>query len=196
VGTILRKTFTLKTGETGLLRNAERKDAQAILDHAKANLREGHGNVTLPSEFKLTVADEIKWIKEHREKRDWLTIVAELDGNLIGLLNFKAEARKRLAHRGMFGISIRKEWRGRGVGEAVLRALLEWATKNPRVEKVALAVLADNANAIALYRKLGFVEEGRRVREIKVAKGQYVDDVLMYRWVKQILATATAPTTR
>ena len=85
----------------------------------------------------------------------------------------------------MFGIGIRKEWRGRGVGEAVLRALLDWATKNPRIEKVSLAVLADKANAIALYRKLGFVEEGRRVPEIKVAKGKYVDDLLMYRWVKK-----------
>ncbi len=186
LGTIHKQNFTLKTGETGLLRNAERKDAQAMIDHAKANLREGHGNVTLPSEFKLTVADEIKWIKEHREKRDWLTIVAEVDGKLIGLLNFKAEERKRLAHRGMFGISISKKWRGRGVGEAVLRALLDWATKNPRIEKVSLAVLADNTNAIALYRKLGFIEEGLRVREIKVAKGKYVDDVLMYRWVKPL----------
>jgi RimJ/RimL family protein N-acetyltransferase len=184
LGTISKQTFTLKTGERGIIRTAERKDAQAMIDHAKANLREGHGNVTLPSEFQLTVADETRWIKEHREKRDWLTIVAEVDGKLIGLLNFKAEARKRLAHRGMFGISIRKEWRGRGVGEAVLRALLDWATKNPRIEKVSLAVLADNANAIALYRKLGFVEEGRRVREIKVAKGKYLDDLLMYRWVK------------
>ena len=187
MGYLKQRTFRLKTGETGRLRSAEPNDARAILDHAKANLREGHGNVTLPSEFKLTVADEIKWIKEHREKRDWLTIVAEVDGKLIGLLNFKAELRKRLAHRGMFGISIRKQWRGRGVGEAVLRALLDWATKNPRLEKVSLAVLADNANAIALYRKLGFVEEGRRVREIKVAKGKYVDVLLMYRWVKPLI---------
>ncbi|CAG0934106.1 phosphinothricin acetyltransferase [Planctomycetaceae bacterium] len=184
MGTVPAKSFVLKTGEIGTIRSAERKDAQAMIDHARANLREGHGNVTLPSEFKLTVADEIKWIKEHREKRDWLTIVAEVDGKLIGMLNFKAELRKRLAHRGMFGISIRKQWRGRGVGEAVLRALLDWATKNPRIEKVSLAVLADNANAIALYRKLGFIEEGRRVCEIKVAKGKYVDDLLMYRWVK------------
>jgi RimJ/RimL family protein N-acetyltransferase len=184
MGQLTQRTFKLKTGETGLLRGAERKDAQAILDHAKANLREGHGNVTLSSEFKLTVADEIKWIKEHREKRDWLAIVAEVDGKIIGLLNFKAELRKRLAHRGMFGISIRKQWRGRGVGEAVLRALLDWATKNPRIEKVSLAVLADNANAIALYRKLGFKEEGRRVREIKFGEGQYKDDLLMAVWVK------------
>src|SRR5688572_24930771 len=135
MGQLKPRTLTLKTGETGLLRSAERsaerKDAQAILDHAKANLREGHGNVTLLSEFKLTAADERKWIAEHHDKRDWLAIVAELDGKIIGLLNFKAELRKRLAHRGMFGISVRKEWRGRGVGEAILRSLLEWAGKNP-----------------------------------------------------------------
>ena len=38
--------------------------------------------------------------------------------------------------------------------------------------------------AIALYRKNGFVEEGRRIQEVKMADGRYVDDILMYKLVK------------
>ena len=93
-------------------------------------------------------------------------------------------ARKRLEHNGMLGISVRREFRGRGVGEALLSALLDWARANPLIEKVSLAVFADNAPAIALYRKLGFKEEGRREREIKFGEGQYKDDLLMAVWVK------------
>jgi len=41
-----------------------------------------------------------------------------------------------------------------------------------------------NQPAIALRKKLGFLEEGRRIREIKIAGEKYVDDLLMYRFVK------------
>jgi RimJ/RimL family protein N-acetyltransferase len=49
---------------------------------------------------------------------------------------------------------------------------------------VSLAVLATNERAIAVYKKLGFVEEGRRIKEIKIGPSQYIDDVLMYKMVK------------
>ncbi len=38
------------------------------------------------------------------------------------------------------------------------------------------------ARAIDLYRRLGFVEEGRRAKGIKIEPEQYVDEVLMGRW--------------
>jgi ribosomal protein S18 acetylase RimI-like enzyme len=41
----------------------------------------------------------------------------------------------------------------------LLQALVEWAEANPLIEKLRLAVLANNETAIGLYRKLGFVEE-------------------------------------
>lgn len=49
------------------------------------------------------------------------------------------------------------------------------------VEKIGLAVSADNEGAIRLYKRLGFAEEGRRPREMKLGPGQYMDDIL--RWL-------------
>ena len=67
---------------------------------------------------------------------------------MIGTLNFKNNSRrKRLAHGGSFGMGVHPDWRGRGIGEALLRGLLDWAQANPQIEKVSLAVLADNAAA-------------------------------------------------
>jgi ribosomal protein S18 acetylase RimI-like enzyme len=37
--------------------------------------------------------------------------------------------------------------------------------------------------AMGLYRKLGFVEEGRRPRELKLGPEHYIDEILMYRFV-------------
>ena len=63
-----------------------------------------------------------------------------------------------------------------GVGSALLQALLDWAEDNPHIEKVSLAVFSNNRLGSALYDKFGFLEEGRRVREIKLNDDQYVDE--------------------
>jgi len=74
---------------------------------------------------------------------------------------------------------------GNGVsgGTALLQALLEWAESNTAIEKVCLDVFAINEPAIRLYKKLGFIEEGRRARDIKRGPEDYVDTVTMCRFV-------------
>jgi putative acetyltransferase len=75
-------------------------------------------------------------------------------------------------------------WQGRGVGRALLARLIEWARAAPAVEKIELNVRASNAQAQALYRAMGFTEIGRWRRRVKIAPGQYVDDVAMELLVK------------
>ena len=102
---------------------------------------------------------------------------------MIGCLTFENGSCRRIAHRGILAISVRENWRGQGIGMAMLQSLIAWAETNPLIEKVGLSVLASNVDAIRLYERLGFVEEGRQPREIKLGTGQYTDHVLMYRFV-------------
>jgi len=44
-------------------------------------------------------------------------------------------------------------------------------------------VFSTNKRAIALYKKMGFIEEGRKIKEFKMDNNEYVDDVLMYKLV-------------
>ncbi len=74
-------------------------------------------------------------------------------------------------------------WRGQGVGTALLSTLLVWAESHATIEKIGLEVFATNRGAIPLYRKLGFVEEGWRIRDVKRGPGDYVDTLSMYRFV-------------
>ncbi len=82
------------------------------------------------------------------------------------------------------GIAVVKNWRGQGVGTALLQMLLDWAQASPAIKKVCLDVFATNDAAIRLYPKLGLIEEGRRQRDIKRGFEDYVDTVTMYRFVK------------
>ncbi len=82
--------------------------------------------------------------------------------------------------RGTAGFSasgLLPEWRGRGLGRRLIERALEAARAFP-LARVELAVRADNARAIALYRKVGFEVEGRRQRAMLV-DGVYYDDIIM-----------------
>ncbi len=81
-------------------------------------------------------------------------------------------------------MSVKNGFRGQGIGTALLAALLDWAKENPLIEKVCLEVVADNTNAIRLYQKFGFVEEGVKKKAAKIDDGTYWDLILMARFVK------------
>jgi glyceraldehyde-3-phosphate dehydrogenase/erythrose-4-phosphate dehydrogenase len=58
-------------------------------------------------------------------------------------------------------------YRGRGIGERLLRASID-AARSAGFERIELSVYAANERAAALYRKVGFVMEGTRVRGKKL----------------------------
>jgi len=185
MGSIEARETVLKGGARCFVRPAEIRDAGALLALTRAVLEEpgSRSMVTTAQEFDLTLAKEQAWIEEHREKGGWLVLVAEVDVQVVGLIDFKTGPRRRLAHRGALGMLVAASWRGQGVGDTLLASLLDWATAHPRIEKVGLSVIDGNEPALGLYRKYGFVEEGRRPREIRYGADRYADDILMYRLV-------------
>jgi ribosomal protein S18 acetylase RimI-like enzyme len=64
------------------------------------------------------------------------------------------------------------------VGSALLQAATGVA-RDLGLHKLSLEVFAHNAAAIALYRKAGFAEEGRRVGQYRRASGELWDSVVM-----------------
>jgi RimJ/RimL family protein N-acetyltransferase len=80
-------------------------------------------------------------------------------------------------HTGGLGMGLVAEFRGRGVGARLLKAVIARCRKRG-IEKIELQVLASNRAARALYRKFGFRHEGRRIRARKL-DGKYDDVILM-----------------
>jgi RimJ/RimL family protein N-acetyltransferase len=60
---------------------------------------------------------------------------------------------------GEIGMMVARDWRGRGVGSALVAAAIEWGRDNG-LHKLTLSVFPHNEAAIRLYRKFGFAEEG------------------------------------
>jgi RimJ/RimL family protein N-acetyltransferase len=169
-----------------IIRCGVTSDAERLINYSKQVLADSDWSVTQLHEYDFTKEQVTKWIKDHYEKPGQLLLIAESGGEIVGMLDFANYHRERNQHVGSFGMSVHKKFRGRGVGKALLQTLLEWARRNPLVEKVALAVFSTNTPALQLYGKAGFNEEGRRQREHQLSDGVYVDDVLMYCFTNEV----------
>ncbi|MGH8212186.1 MAG: GNAT family N-acetyltransferase [Rhodanobacteraceae bacterium] len=106
-------------------------------------------------------------------------IVAEENGTVIAHAFLDPMPMRANAHVFLLTIVVHPGHTGRGVGEAMLRDLLEWATREPRVQKVELNVRAGNERARRLYARMGFVEEARFRGRVRRIDGECEDDIGM-----------------
>jgi ribosomal protein S18 acetylase RimI-like enzyme len=93
--------------------------------------------------------------------------VAESEGEIAGSIHFAELA-----------MAVSRPWRGRGIGNALMETAIGWA-REQGLHKLCLSVFPHNESASALYRKFGFLEEGRRVKQYRRVSGELWDSVDM-----------------
>lgn len=120
---------------------------------------------------------------------DGASLVAVAGDRIVGSLGSHRESHAILRHVATFDMFVAVDMRGKGVGTALLAEAFRWA-REFGVEKLELSVYPGNAAAIALYRKFGFVEEGRLVRHSKKSYG-YEDEILMAAFLEGDLGRVT-----
>ena len=105
---------------------------------------------------------------------------AEIDGKLIGLTGLERARGLRRAHVGSLFLLVHDAYQGRGAGSALMAALLELTDQWLNLSRMELTVFADNARAIGLYEKHGFVREGLH-RDFAYRDGAFIDALAMAR---------------
>ena len=134
------------------------------------------GTLQLPD---MPVASRVEWL----EKVDPLScrLVAVAAGRVVGLAGLHSVGNSlRRSHVRMLAIGIGSDFQGRGVGRMLISRLLDWADNWAGVLRIELMVHADNDRAMALYRAMGFEEEGRHLA-YAMKDGRYVDSLSMAR---------------
>ena len=179
------RTVTLKNGQQVCIRTPTVEDIPQIIDCLKEIFTDDRFFLLTAEEIqeKLTVEQQQQRIEEFARHPDKLLVIAAQDGCVLSMTNVEAGPHHRRRHVGTIGLSIRPDWRGIGLGTAIMQALIDWAAEHRNIEKLILGVWSKNTAAIALYKKMGFVEEGRKIRDVKYANGYYDDCVLMYKMV-------------
>ena len=105
-----------------------------------------------------------------------VAFVVDVDGTAVGsasLSDFDP-----FAHHAEVGIALLPEARGRGIGTAAIRQLVEFGFLRCNLRRIHLQAIASNAAALRAYEKAGFVVEGR-LREHAWVRGAYEDIVLI-----------------
>lgn len=180
---IIYKTIT-KTGKTLTFRYPTIDDLQTVTDFINRASKEKTFITFQGEEIKLE--EEKKWLEstiKKIESNEKVYIMAFVDGKLAGGSDIELGSFTK-RHNGLFGIIVDNNYRGEGVGEALMKLVISESKKNIKeLRIIILECFADNFIGRNLYKKMGFVEYGLLPNALK-RKGKYMDEVLMYKKVK------------
>ena len=106
---------------------------------------------------------------------------AFIDAQLVGIIGLAFEPWEDAQHKAtLFGLYVPHAFRGQGVGEQLVQAVLSLAEQEPDIKAVELTVSASSTAALALYRRCGFEQSGLEDSAIRVGD-DYYDRVHMRR---------------
>lgn len=162
-----------------VIREAQPGDAVALINYFRRIFAEpGISMITQADEYYPTPDMERRFISELVTADNSLFLVAEHDGVIVGQLTLQGGKRRSVRHTATLGITVAREWRGRGIGRRLIEEAVAWARSSGILTRIELHVFERNIGAIRLYEQCGFVTEGRRRRAV-FRDGQYIDDLVM-----------------
>jgi RimJ/RimL family protein N-acetyltransferase len=108
--------------------------------------------------------------------------VALVQREVVGWCDIVPLGQPGFTHTGVLGMGVRPDWRGHGIGKALLTTALS-AAAALNLSRIELEVYAGNKAARALYQSCGFVEEGIK-RRARYLDGVHDDIVMMARLLR------------
>lgn len=164
---LLRREGTTPDGRGYLIRPASREDAPAVVALRDAVASEGGVIAATPGE-RSAVEEELSLGTLLSQGGLPLTLL--VSGEVAGQLLVSRHAERYQAHIGEVAIIVSNACRGQGLGRALLETAVDWA-RAVGLAKLTLSVFTSNGRAIALYRAVGFEDEGVRLRHIMLPDG-------------------------
>lgn len=102
----------------------------------------------------FNVADRVRFMTAAYEAGRVIGFVAEAAGTIVGEIGVRIDA-----GRALLGMAIVSGYRGRGIGRALMEAIIA-ALRERAIRGIDLQVYDHNTAAIGLYRSLGFADTG------------------------------------
>ena len=142
-----------------------------------------------PEAFVSTIAHREKlplsWWEAQLEDELSAIFGAFVDDQLAGIVGLAFEPWDEAQHKAtLFGLYVSEEFRGQGLGDGLVQAVLSLAEEEPALKVIELTVSANSFAALALYKRSGFQQSGLEDCAIRVGEAYY-DRVHMRRLVNQ-----------
>lgn len=174
-----RKTV-LANGKACLFRNPKLSEARELLDLRRQCASECEFLLQEASEWTLSEESYRRTLADLLLSRYQLSVVAEVDGKIVGCCRLIRQKYAKTKHRAGFFIEIVSDYTGMGIGSEMLRLLIETAAGSG-VRQLELDVMEGNERAIALYRKMGFSEVSRLPGAFCLQSGEVRAKITMIR---------------
>lgn len=130
---------------------------------------------------KLTIEQEREYLKTIIKDKESIHLFLIIDGEVMG--NAKVGRLKNIRdHIGELGISIKKEARGKGLGEKLMNEVISQAIKKFKLKIISLDVYKKNKIAQGLYNKMGFKKVGTIKGGVQYY-GKYEDIIIMVKYI-------------
>ncbi|HEY8599188.1 MAG TPA: arsinothricin resistance N-acetyltransferase ArsN1 family A [Thermomicrobiales bacterium] len=173
------------------VRAARLEDAAAIAAIYNQGIR-GRG-ATFETEER-TPEERARWLAAHEAQHTCLvaTVLAMGDERIIGWASTSAY-RSRDCYRGIaeFSVYVDQAWRGKGVGKALLGALVP-AAEAAGLWKLVSRIFLENVSSRALCAGAGFREVGIYERHAQL-DGEWKDCVIVERLLPAALSDTARP---
>jgi RimJ/RimL family protein N-acetyltransferase len=169
---------------TIVLRVPEHDDATEFVRFTNALASEKRTNLDLAiisPDQEITMAEAERLVERMLKalESDDAVFVWGFDGKtLVGTCDILRPHFAELRHTGLLDIGILADFRGVGLGEAMVSSAVE-AARSLGIWLVELRVFSTNSAAIKLYERIGFKRSGTTPNMI-MKNGKYIDDVQMY----------------
>ena len=146
-----------------VIRRARRSDTNALLAYFAALAAETPNNTSIRrNTVSLTAEAVLDRITRYERNPHSVLYLAVHAGSVIGIVSLTGDDSPFTAHQVELSINVHSNWRGRGLGSALMQTALAWARSQPHVERIQLEALTRNTTAVRLYQRCGFVIEGVR----------------------------------
>ncbi len=135
-----------------------------------------HGTATFDTEPK-TLEDRLAWFRELQQS-PYCVLAAEVDGETVGwgcLQPYRPRPAYRFTTEN--SVYVQQDWRGRGIGKAILGRLVAIARENG-LRNIVAVIAEGHPDSEALHACYGFEHVGR-LRKVGYKFQQWLDVVFM-----------------
>ena len=136
-----------------------------------------------PLAFGSSYEEEKILTRDEWEKRIKNALFALLNDKPVGMIVYVVNNKVKTKHvANIFGVYVKKEYRGQGIGKKLFENVLKIIQKNADISKIKLTVNPEQKAAVKLYEKYGFELVGRLREELKV-DDKFYDELVMERFL-------------
>ncbi|MEK4231000.1 GNAT family N-acetyltransferase [Solibacillus sp. FSL H8-0538] len=163
------------TKNTFIIRSIETDDARAFINLQEEIFEQTNFEYFGPNEQGLTVQQIRKMMADWRKQKNCTILMCIFNGQFAGYAMIQGSVSTRTKHIATVRIAVKQQFKGNGIGSALLEQCEVWAKENS-IERLEAAIMSHNETALSLFKKHNYLVEGTRHHGVKI-EADYFDEL-------------------